>query len=160
MANLIVLGFDDMGKAAAVRDQSEQLIKDNLLELADAAVVVRGLDGKVNIDQVFNPTAAGATSGALWGLLIGTLFLSPILGAAVGAASGALSGRLVDIGVNDDTVKEIGATLKPGTSALFLLVTRATPDRVIAALRPYHPTVIQTSLSFDDQAALIKALSA
>lgn len=159
MANLIVLGFDDMHTAATVRDQTDRLIKENLLALADMAVVVRTQDAKVKIDQALNLTAVGASSGALWGLLIGTLFLSPLVGAAVGAASGAVGGKLTDIGINDDTIKEIGDTLRPGTSALFMLVTRATPDRVIAEIQPYHPRVIQTSLSFDDEAALVNALS-
>jgi len=33
-----------------------------------------------------------------------------------------------------------------------------TADRVIEALKPYHPTVIQTSLSHDDEEALVRAL--
>ena len=44
-----------------------------------------------------------------------------------------------------------------GTSALFLLVRRVTMDRVLAALQPYHPEVLQTSLSAEQEARLREA---
>lgn len=159
MADLIVLGFDREDTAEAVRTLTRQLMKENLIELEDEVVVVRSQDGKVHIHQSFNPTAAGAAGGALWGSLIGLLFLNPLLGAVVGAGAGALSGSLTDIGINDDTIKQIGQTLQPGTSALFALVRRATPDRVIEALRPYNPTIVRTSLTYDTEAQLAQALA-
>jgi hypothetical protein len=51
---------------------------------------VRQPNGKVKLNQLLHPTAAGAMSGAVWGMLIGWLFLMPVAGAAIGAASGAL----------------------------------------------------------------------
>jgi uncharacterized membrane protein len=159
MADLIVLGFESEDSAEAVRTLSAQLMKENLLELEDAVVVIRTREGKIKINQALNLTAAGAMGGALWGLLIGTLFLNPIFGLAIGAASGALSGALTDIGINDDTIRKISETLQPGTSALFVLVRRATPDRVIEALRSYNPSVIKTSLTYEKEADLIRALA-
>ena len=87
------------------------------------------------------------------------LFLNPLLGAAVGAGAGALSGTLVDVGINDETIKEIGQTLRPGTSALFLLLKQATFDKLAEALRPYNPKVIRTSLSYANEAELVSALA-
>ena len=159
MADLIVLGFDREETAEAVRTLTARLMRENLIELEDAVVVVRTQDGQVKINQAFNLTAAGAASGALWGSLIGLLFLNPLLGAAVGAASGALGGSLTDIGINDDTIREIGETLQPGTSALFVLVRKATFDRVAEALRSYNPKIIRTSLSYDSEAELVRALT-
>ncbi len=49
--------------------------------------------------------------------------------------------------------------VKPGTSALFLIVERATPDKAIAALERYGGTVIKTSLSNEDTAKLQAALT-
>jgi uncharacterized membrane protein len=159
MADLIVLGFDQEDTAEAVRTLTTKLMKEHLIELGDAVVVVRTQDGKVKINQMFNPTAAGAASGALWGTFVGLLFLNPLLGAAVGAGAGALSGSLVDVGINDDTIKEIGQTLQPGTSALFLLLRQATFDKLSEALRPYDPKVIRTSLSYASEAELVRALT-
>jgi uncharacterized membrane protein len=102
--------------------------------------------------------AAGALQGTLWGSLLGLLFLNPLLGAAmgasVGASAGATTGALRDIGINDAFIQATGETLQPGTSALYVLVRQATPDRVIAAVQRYAPTVLHTSLSaLDDTAA-------
>jgi uncharacterized membrane protein len=159
VADLIVLGFDNEDTAEAVRTLSAKLMQEHLIELSDAVVVVRTQDGKMKIHQAFSPTAAGAASGALWGTFVGLLFLNPLLGAAVGAGAGALTGSLVDVGINDDTMKEIGQTLRPGTSALFLLLRQATFDKLADALRPYNPKLIRTSLSYANEAELVRALA-
>ena len=66
--------------------------------------------------------------------MIGLLFLNPLLGFAVGASAGAASGALTDIGINDDFMKELAATLTPGSSALFVLVRKMTVDKVLEAI--------------------------
>ena len=38
-------------------------------------------------------------------------------------------------------------------------MVNATPDKAIEALKPYHPTVLQTNLTNDDQQALVRALA-
>jgi uncharacterized membrane protein len=60
--------------------------------------------------------------------------------------------------VNDDLIREIGQTLQPGKAAVFFLARNATVDRVIEALKPYNPKVIQTNLSVDSERELIEAL--
>ena len=57
------------------------------------------------------------------GLLFGLLFFIPILGLAVGAATGAIAGSMSDVGIDDKFIKSVGASITPGTSALFLLAT-------------------------------------
>ena len=86
------------------------------------------------------------------------LFLVPVAGLAVGAASGALAGKLSDVGINDDTIKQIGSQLKGGRAAVFLLARSATVDRVIDAIKPFNPTVIQTNLTKDREEELVAAL--
>jgi uncharacterized membrane protein len=44
--------------------------------------------------------------------------------------------------------------MKPGTSALFLIVDKVTPDKAVAAMSKYGGTVLQTSLSADAEAKL------
>ena len=90
--------------------------------------------------------------------LIGLFLLNPLLGAAVGAGAGALSGRLSDIGVSDSFMKELGQTLKNGTSALFVLVRKSTPDKVLEALKGFKGTVLKTSLTADREEELRKVL--
>ena len=86
------------------------------------------------------------------------LFLMPVAGLAIGAGTGALAGKLADVGINDDTIKQIGQQLQQGKAAVFVLARSATTDRVIEAIKPFNPTVIQTSLSHDREEELVRAL--
>jgi uncharacterized membrane protein len=140
-------------RAELVKMQSRYLI-----EMEDACIVTRDAQGKPQLHQAVNLAAAGAASGALWGTLIGMLFLNPLLGAAVGAGSGALSGKLADIGINDQFMKDLGATLTPGSAALFVLVRKATPDKVLEGLKPFagKGRLLQTSLTKDKEDELRK----
>ncbi|KGF73524.1 membrane protein [Neosynechococcus sphagnicola sy1] len=154
MADLFVVAYEDEFKAEEVRLTLARLQKEHLIELADAAVVVKDKDGKIKLKQAIDLTSAGAVSGGFWGLLIGTLFFVPLLGAAVGAASGAISGALTDIGIDDNFMKELGATLQPSTSALFVLVSKVTPDKVLEEVAPFGGKVLQTSLTKTQEAEL------
>ena len=154
MSELIVFAFDTTDGANNMVQGVKQLQKQQLLTLADAAIVVRKDDGKPKVKQLNSLVGAGALGGAFWGMLIGLLFFAPWLGMAIGAVSGAIAGKFSDIGIDDDFIKEVGATVQPGHSALFLLVTDATPDKAIAALKEYHPTVLRTSLSEEDEVKL------
>ena len=158
MAHLVVLGLDSPAKAEEVFDLAGDLARQELLQLQDAAYAYRDDKGKVRIHQAVSLTGAGAASGALWGTLIGMLFLVPVAGLAIGAGTGALAGKLADVGINDDTIKQIGGQLEQGKAAVFLLARSATVDKVIDAIKPYNPTVIQTNLTKDREEELVKAL--
>jgi uncharacterized membrane protein len=157
---LVVVAYEDEQTAVQARDKLRQLEKQALIGLDDAVVVVRHADGKVKIKQSTSLTGASALSGAFWGMLIGLIFLMPGLGALVGAATGAISGRLVDIGIDDRFIKEVSAAIEPGSSALFLLIHQATPDRVIAEMKEFGGRVIQTNLSEAQESALQEAFAA
>ncbi len=154
MSDLIVLAFDSEDGAIQMRDKVVSLQKQHIIELADAAVVIRRQDGKVKVKQAVSLVGAGALGGAFWGMLIGLIFWMPWLGMAIGAASGALGGKFNDIGVDDNFIKEVGNTIEPGHSALFLLVVSATGDKVLDELKGTQATVLKTSLSKENEAKL------
>ncbi len=160
MSDLVVIGFDDEFKADEVRLELLKMQKEYLIDLEDAVVAVKRQDGKVKLHQTFHLPAAGAVGGGFWGLLIGTLFLSPILGVVAGAAAGAAAGALADIGIDDGFMKDLADTLQPGSSALFVLVRKATPDKVLEALHGKGGKVLKTSLSHDNETKLQAALDA
>jgi uncharacterized membrane protein len=160
MSNLIVVVFNDEVTAFEMRTALMKMQKEYLIELEDAVVVTRDRSGKTKLDQAVNLTSAGAIGGGFWGMLIGLIFLNPLLGAALGAGAGALSGKFTDIGVNDKMMKEIGQSFTPGSSGLFLLVRKATVDKVLAGLKDFagKGKLFQTSLNKDDENALRQAL--
>ena len=142
MSSLVAVVFEDEITAFEMRTALMRMQKENLIDLEDSVVVTRDAKGKVKLDQATNLTAAGAIGGGFWGMLIGLLFLNPLLGAALGATAGALSARYQE------------------TSALFVLVRRATVDKVLDGLKAFagKGKVFQSSLSKDDEATLREAL--
>ena len=159
MSDLVAIAYDDEFRAAEVLATLWRLQREYLIDMEDAAYVTKNQEGKIKLHQSSSLTATGAIGGGMWGLLIGVLFFAPVVGVAAGAAAGALSGKLADIGIEDRFMKDLSARLQPGTSALFVLVRRATPERVLDEIRPFGGTVLQTSLAPDAEAKLQEALS-
>lgn len=162
MADLVVLDFDGTETADTVLTKLRALKKQELIDLLDACVVVHPEDGDIQIKQSVNLVAIGASSGlssgAFVGMLAGLLLLNPLAGLTIGglagAAMGALGGSLSDYGINDEFIRELGQTIEPGTSALFLHVAKATPDKVIAEIEQFNPRVLKTSLSQEQEDTL------
>jgi uncharacterized membrane protein len=126
-----------------------------MITVIDAAMVYWPTDKKKpKTQQLHNMAGAGALSGAFWGMLFGLLFFIPLLGAAIGAAMGGLSGSLVDVGIDDDFIKQARDQITPGTSALFLLTADAVMDRVMDELRGTDMELIATNLSKEQEEQL------
>jgi uncharacterized membrane protein len=159
MSDLVILAFDHEDGALQLRDKLASLQKQHIFQLEDAAIVIWRQDGKAKVKQAVNLVGAGPVGGAFWGMLIGLIFWMPWLGAALDAG-GAFSGAFSDIGVSDEFIKEVGNAIEPGHSALFLLVSKANRDQLTEELEGTRATVIQTSLSNEDEARLRALFSA
>ena len=158
MSNLVAIAYDDVAQAQQVTDTLGHLMKEHSIELEDVVIVEHRSNGKIKLHQ---PSMAGfgAASGALWGGLIGLIFFVPLFGAAIGAAAGAAGGALSDTGVDDDFMKRLGEQLQPGKAALIVLVQKVSADKVLPQIQ-VPGTVIQTSLSNEDEQRLQQALDA
>lgn len=159
MSTLIAIVYPSEKKAEEVRNVVFDLAKRYLIKFNDLVIATRDDKGRVKLNQLFNTTMAGAASGSFWGLLIGMIFLNPLLGVAAGAAGGALSGALTDAGINDNFMKQLGAALKPGDAALFVLVQDMTADKVLAEIKEHGGTVLHTSLDETREKVLRDALA-
>jgi uncharacterized membrane protein len=159
MSDLVVIAFPNEAKAEEVRQKLLTMQKEYLLELSDAVVALKDDKGNIKLNQMINPTAAGAVGGAFWGALIGLIFLMPLAGAALGAAGGAVGGALTDLGINDKFMKDTAAAIQPGTAALFVLIRKVTADKVLEGLKGEGGTVLKTSLDHTKEVALQAALA-
>ena len=167
MSDLVILDFDGVGTADEVLTRLRALQKEHLIDLEDACVVVHTDTGKIQVKQAVNLTQLGFTSGATTGMLIGALagllVLNPLAGMAAGglagAGFGALSGKMADYGINDEFIKSLGKTIPKGSSALFALIKRSTPDKVLPEIEPFKPRIIKTSLSKQQEDKLRAALA-
>lgn len=152
MATMTVFKFQSSGGAQAALSTVQDLQKQQLLTLQDAAIVQWPMDKrKPKTEQLHSMTGAGALSGTFWGMLFGLLFFVPFLGAAIGAGLGALSGSMADVGIDDDFIKQVRDQITQGTSALFLLTSDAVVDRVADAFQGTDMELIATNLSDDEE---------
>jgi uncharacterized membrane protein len=161
-ATLTVWKFDSPDGAEQAMETLEQLARQNIVTLHDAATV-SWADGekKPKTHQMSSTTGAGALGGAFWGMLFGLIFFVPLLGAALGAATGALAGSLTDVGIDDGFINKIRDQVTPGTSALFVMTSDTVVDKAKDAFKGHEPSdLIFTNLSDEQEAALRQVFAA
>jgi uncharacterized membrane protein len=158
MADLVAIGYPDETTAALAMSEAEHLAEDLIIQPDAIAAIVRTKDGKFRVTTNHHEVAGGATWGMWWGFLFGLLFFVPFLGMAVGAGLGALTGKMSKSAVDKEFQEQVRDMLQPGTSALFLVIEKATPDKAVEALSKYGGTVLKSSLSKETEAELQEAL--
>jgi uncharacterized membrane protein len=161
MATLVAIGYPDQGTAEQAQRTVHQLEKDLIIQADQVAAIERDPEGKYHVHTSHGGASAGggALWGGFWGMLFGLLFFIPFAGLALGAGMGALFGHFGEKGIDKAFQEQVREYLKPGTSALFMVIEHATPDKAIAALEQYGGTVIKTSLSDEDTQKLQEALT-
>ncbi len=158
MSDLIAIGYPDEATAEAAAAEARRLARDLIIEPDAIAVIERDAEGKYHVHTSHHPVGSGASWGMFWGLLFGLLFFIPVFGIAIGAGLGALMGKVAKTGIDKQFQDQVRDMLKPGTSALFLMVEKVTPDKAIEAMSKYGGTVLKTSLSKDGEKELQDAL--
>lgn len=157
MSNLVVLTFDDTEQAGQAFEALNKAQHGGHLKIDDAAVIVKLESGKVEIkNQMDTGTKWGAVGGGVLGLMLASVFF-PLAGLAIGAVGGALIGKSLDMGIDKKFVQDVTDTLKPGSSALFV-IGKGNPEVVASALRPFKGTIYQTTLSTEAVEVLQDAL--
>ena len=158
MADLIAIGYPDETTADAAAAEAQRLAKDLIIEPDAIAAIVRDKEGKYHVHTSHHAVGGGATWGMFWGMLFGLLFFVPVLGMAVGAGLGALMGKVTKSGIDRAFQDQVRDMIKPGSSALFLMVEKVTPDKAVEAMSKYGGTVLKTSLSKEGEKELQDAL--
>jgi uncharacterized membrane protein len=152
MATLTVLKFKTEDGANKALDVLQDLAKQQLITVQDAAIVTWAAGKKKpKTRQLHNLAGLGALDGAFWGMLFGLIFFIPLFGAAVGAAMGALAGSLADVGIDDEFIKSVRAQVTEGTSGLFLLSSDAVLDKVRDGMKQFDFEFIASNLSKEEE---------
>lgn len=154
MSDLIAIGYDDETTAAKAAEEVQRLAADLIIQPDAVATIVRDKEGGYHVSTNHHTVGAGATWGMFWGLLFGLLFFVPVFGMALGAGLGALMGKVEKTGIDKEFQQQVRDLVKPGTSALFVIVEKVTPDKAVAALSKFGGTVLKSSLSGDAERQL------
>jgi uncharacterized membrane protein len=160
MSEMMVLGFETEAAADQFGLTLAQLQKDMIVQLQDAAEVVRDPDGKPHVKHGHNLVGAGAMGGAFWGMLFGLLFFIPFLGLAIGAGMGALMGKMGKTGVDKAVLEQMKDAVPPGKAGWFLVISQMTEDKFFAAVEGTQAKVVRTNLTEEQEAQLKEAFGA
>ena len=158
MAELVAIGYPDETSALASAKVAQHLADELIVQPDAIAAVVRHTDGKYQVTTNHHAVGSGASWGMFWSLFFGLLFFVPVLGMAIGAGLGALFGKLEQAGIDKEFQAEARAMVRPGTSALFVVLEDETPESAVRALGRHGGTILRTSLSKEVEAKLQAAL--
>jgi uncharacterized membrane protein len=136
MSELVVVSFDDKYKADEVLLELLKLEHDYLIDLEDAVVITKNVQGKIKVKPYHDLVNPGYLSNELWGGIISATFFHRSL-------------TIKDSVLDSSFVIEVEESLKPNSSSLFVLVNYPHPERIIAEFHRFEGKVIRTTLSQD-----------
>jgi uncharacterized membrane protein len=162
-AHLWAVGYDDISRAIAVRDEVTRLAwgpgqGGKYLILRDTAVVVRHPDGSFTLDREPFPGIANILSCSAAGFLAGLVVAAPLTGATIGAFVGG-AGTLAwaaESGISTDFIQDVEKVMRPGTSVLFVLNEEGDTDVILHTLHGLGGTVLKTNVDLE-RAKLIQS---
>jgi uncharacterized membrane protein len=160
---LIVLAYNQEGKAREVLQAMKQLQKDRIISILNAAVLVKNKDGKTSLTETEDMDVKhGALFGAITGGLVGLLGgpSGVIVGAAAGAATGGVAARVMDMGFPDEYMRDLQQGLRPGSSAIVALVEDNWVERFAEAVEEYGGQLFRQALKAEIAAQLTAAAGA
>ncbi len=158
---MFVVAFDGVDQADEVLGTLKQLDDDRLVELGKAAVIRRGTDGEIGIEETADmdtkeSAIAGAVAGGLLGMLTGRGLMG---GALLGAGGGALAAKGLDLGFDDDFLNEVGESLGPDSSAIVATVEFTNVEAAMETLDRFEGgTILHTTLQPEITAQLSDAV--
>ena len=151
---LIAVGYESEEIAERALATLGDLVREDALELKDAAVVVKHDDERVELRQT-RELAVGEKiiSGGSIGLLLGLAVGVPIAAALIGLAGGGGLAAF-DRGISDKRMRKFGEELQPGHAAVFALVAEVNWPLLHDRLSPYGGEVAASELDEEVVAAL------
>lgn len=160
---LLVLAFESTMLAEEAWMAIRRIESEGSLVLHDAVFVMKDAESKVTIRETVEPSPSDAAlSSSFWGLIFGTLAFGPIgalVGGAVAAGAGALGAQLVDLGIQQETLRDLRAHTPPGHTSLALLVSHVQESALLAELRRFSGAqLVQSTLNAEAIARVRQAL--
>jgi len=146
---LLVFVFQEEASAGVALAELREWAVEGSVEIVEAAILVRDDEGEVNVKETADPepgkgALAGAAAGALIGLLAGPAGV--VVGAAAGAGAGALAAHQIDLGIANEALAEMATELRPGTSAILVLVEHPWTGQVAGRLEQYGARAVRQEL--------------
>jgi uncharacterized membrane protein len=153
---LFVAAFPGEQDADEALKQVKAARKEGLIGIVNVAVLRRDAKDKLHVRELRDMRGGkGAAIGGAIGAAVGLLFPpSVILAGSVGAAVGGLAAKLRDSGFPDGELRELGAGLQPGTSAIVAVIEHRWVADLEHALEAEGARIVRQGLADDIRAQL------
>jgi uncharacterized membrane protein len=144
VSEVLAVAFDDRNAAADVLQKLRSHGAEHLVELEDACIAQRGPDGRLQLSQAIGHRLP--LHGRFWHDLVHHLVHH---GHERNGDGDTATCRL-----EGDFCRRLADALRPGTSALFVLVREASPDALIESLERHQGRVLRSTLPESEEEAL------
>lgn len=147
---VIVAAFQDESKANAVLKELQDAKKQGLIDIRDAAVLTKDPDGKLHIKDTKDwGFGKGALAGGVVGVIAGLLAGPVGWGLLGGALIGGVAAKMADGGFDNKRLEQIGASLKPGSSAIVAVIDHVWVAQVEAIMKKQAMDATTQAISED-----------
>jgi uncharacterized membrane protein len=159
VTQLVAIGYPETYLASLAMEQLGSLCPDLPMRHDRMATIERDVRGSYRIETNAELSAAGASCTMLWSVLFAAFYFVPVLDMRVGPDITELLEHVDRAGFDADFVRRVREMVRPGTSALFVLVSDVTTDEIVTALEGYGGTVLQADIAPDAERCLLEALA-
>jgi uncharacterized membrane protein len=135
---VFVAVYSDPAEAKSALVQLENMHKEKLIDLLDAATVLKDENGKIHVKETANHTKSDTGKGLAIGAVFGIIFPPSIIASAiVGGAAGGLFGHFTQKGFGKKDLSEAGQELDPGQTGLIAIAVDRFADQVKKGMEGY-----------------------
>jgi uncharacterized membrane protein len=153
---MVAAVYQDQDRAKTILDMLEEMNKAHTISLADAAMLSKGADGKLNVVETRETTAKeGAKRGAIAAGIFAVIFPPSLIASAlVGGAAGAAWGKVRDTGMKSKSLEEMGEKLEPGKVGVVALVEPQYTEAVEKAMQGYDGQLVKHAFNANETASI------
>jgi uncharacterized membrane protein len=169
MGELVAVGFKEPYLADALLYELNELGKEYPVDVEDAAVIVMGQNGGIEVKEEFDPFVQFPVSGALYfgflgavlgWILTGGPFVGLQIGVPLGWIIGAVAGKYAPTSIPNGVAEDLEKSMEPGDSILLVSARNPwTSEKIVQVLKKFEGKLLRTSLPPSEEAKLRKALA-
>ena len=153
-ADLIAIGYPDETTALRAADEAERLAGELVVRPDAIAAVACNRDGTYKVVTIIIRLREGRRGAASGACSSGCSSSCPSSAWRSAPVSGPCMGKLERSGLDREFQEEVRDLVKPGTSALFLIVEKISPDKAVEALGAFRGRALSSAALQDAEAEL------
>jgi uncharacterized membrane protein len=139
-----------MDSASNVLAELKQSKRNGLIDIEDAVVITKGVDGKSKIRETYDMgTGKGASIGALMSAVL-SLIAGPLGWTTLGGgAFGDLAARVKDEGFPQEYFTQLAHGLTPGSSVLVLIVDEQSVNPLLDEIEKHDAKILEGTIGVE-----------